>query len=421
MEERIKAYFRKIQGHDPANRDEQEFFYELEAHMLDLYEGYCEAGYEEQDAIERVLLDMGEPEPLSGKEKRRKHPRIFAVWFCLLGISILCFYGNRIYQAAHGKEAYLLWDVMFLIFGLLLILCFPVGHLQLRSKQIYRVLQLLTGIDFLLTWGFLDFYGRVAVDYKIVLAAVYLYLFIRLLSDAEYREPEKRRKVLLLMGAVLLLTCFSQRKAAVIFLLVGYIFLTLEFWKNGAGKRIGILLLVLVLAASLTYAVRYAVGEPYERTRLELMVQLKRGEELEALQRQAGESFLQASFTGKEETAAERDMGEGRDYYLSYLAGQLGVWAVVLLLALYLGFLRIMWKRVQYYEKERVYGKLILCILGFRIFYALLMNVNLVPGTSINIPMLTYEPWMYFFDCITLGYLLHTFLYVRRLQPLHRC
>lgn len=409
----VKEYLQKIFIKKHLNSAEKEFLHELEAHIWDLYDMYLDEGYDNDKAIKKAVQDIGEPDKLQNCFKRDIVSKKVVVFSISLLIMIFVGFSYKVYYDTGDLNA-LIKNICWLLAGILLIFGMHFINIDKLRKYAFLIICIFVLTDFLLTIFLVSTYGRVPYNYKIVWCFVYLVFGGYQLEDFESLNIVKRKLGLLSILASLILALFSNQKVSLLVLVLGYFILAIQLRKQKTGKYIfGLLGIFFFMILGICGAI-LIWGDDHQVNSLLMLLRMKRHSTLENNQAQVRRIFLESNFFQKGNVESIKKMGEDGLYILTYIVGKFGFFSLLLIGILYAAQIYIMIRRINFYEKEKDVGVMLLSIYIFRILYSLLMNLDVVPITSIGLPILSYDRWIFIFDCCSIGYLLDTFIYRRR-------
>lgn len=412
-EDKIREYLQMVFAKKRLNSTEKEFWHELEAHVWDLYDGYLEEGFDAEQAVEQALRDIGEPSILRDRLKKDTISQNALTLLCSLLIMIFMGFSYKVYYDT-GDWNGLIANICWMLTGVLLLFGVPYINIEGLRKYSFSIVGISVLTDFLLTVILKDIYGIIPYNYKIIFSFLYLIFGGYLLEDFEVLHAAKKRLGMLLIFASLILALFSNQKITAVILVLGYFILAFQLRKQKSGRYMFRMFFIFAVMILVMFGVIFLFGDEHQVNSLRMLLSMKKHTGLEENQAEIRSILLEAGFLGGKDVEYIRGMSEDGLYIPAYIAGKYGLFSLFLIGTLYVIQIYILLRRIRFYTKEKKIGIMLLSVYIFRIFYALLMNLDIVPITSIGLPILSYDRWIFIFDCLCIGYLLDVFIYRRK-------
>lgn len=235
-----------------------------------------------------------------------------------------------------------------------------------------------------------------------VLAGVFLFLYlfwgISVLEFCKDMDIKKRIEFICLAFLGLMCLGFDNKKAMVMATVLGL--LSAYFLMDSSAKKILLILGCLVITVGLFFYLSVLVlGEEYQRERVQSCISIEKDIRIENVQKNAANIICNAKIINND-LQHEIIKEIGKSYYWAYLAGIGGLFVVAAIIAIYIiWFYRCVIKNVH-----TVHAKIFLVIFFVRMIYAIMMNLDAVPPTSLSLPLTFNEPILFIYDCLVVSF-----------------
>ncbi|MEE1255955.1 MAG: hypothetical protein UHN47_05530 [Lachnospiraceae bacterium] len=211
-------------------------------------------------------------------------------------------------------------------------------------------------------------------------------------------DIKKRIEFICLAFLGLMCLGFDNKKAMVMATVLGL--LSAYFLMDSSAKKILLILGCLVITVGLFFYLSVLVlGEEYQRERVQSCISIEKDIRIENVQKNAANIICNAKIINND-LQHEIIKEIGKSYYWAYLAGIGGLFVVAAIIAIYIiWFYRCVIKNVH-----TVHAKIFLVIFFVRMIYAIMMNLDAVPPTSLSLPLTFNEPILFIYDCLVVSF-----------------
>lgn len=407
---RMEEYLNKVTDQIRCKKAHESVKGELQNHILDQMEAYKLGGMEEEEALDKAVLDMGDPVAVGNSFDRIHRPQIS--WSLLLLIGVISIF-SMVFQLAVSKEGETLLaftarrQMIFLVMGYICMLA--VYYLDYsflgRYAELLGVLFLgwiliatpfRTMVNGKSTWIVL---GGVSVNIPIVMC-LFIPIFGGILFQYRGQGYKAMGKSVLWMAVVVGFTITKSLPYAFCLGVVMLTLLVLAVWKDWfqinkkavLGTIGGIVLASVFLGiGSLTFIVRAGGILPaYQEARLRAVITQSGDASYAAdMARQIIENSQWIGGNTENIEMALNDLpGAGSEQILVSIVAYFGVLAGMFVVGLMFYLIQKIF-RISFSQKNQL-GMMVGCgcgmILGIMIFFSVAQNLMVFPITSIVLP-----------------------------------
>lgn len=402
---------------------------ELQSHIQELTEDYISEGMAEKEAMDRAVLQMGDPVKIGRQLHKTHKPKTeWSIVILLLGTMTFGMYVIFKYSILADQPYYFKRQMVFAIAGIALAAIFyffDFTRLEKYSIPVYFVTCIILfasitfSTNYILGRKYITMLGTFFFTPSFAATPVLLISYAGLVK--KWCDGNPRNLLKLVLSSILPMVIIAMEPSEVFSLILGAGFAIMvtfgvmsHNFKGNRKKTLSILygglfgliaLFLLYLAAVVPYTLRrltvflhpwdYAQGEGYTN----VIIQKIQGS---------------AKFIG---TSSEMFSGNTRklvlpcaetDFAFTFVIGKLG-WLIAIAL---IGLLSAVIVRlfIASGKVRNEYGKLlcvgICCVFSFQVMVNILMNLNLFPLSGISLPFVSYGGQSCLFNMSLMGMLL---------------
>jgi len=421
--DKIQAYINQVCTQVRLRDIHQDVRLELEAHILEAVEEHLSQGSSEEEAIEKAIAQMGDPETI-GKQLNQVHkPKpewivlLFSFLFINTGLLAMYFIQKQgLLTSIQIFEQSLFFSFIGLV-SIIVLYFFDYRKLEKYSKHIYLgtllllIYTILFGRQVSGSRAWLSI-GPFSINFVANSPLLFVVSFAGLLNNWDWRNFYKLLQGLALLGIPLLLYfAVPSISTGVIYIVACMVLMFASGAKSKEIASIPVLFLTLLTLAVLI--------EPYRLKRLKNFFIFFNPENdplgLGYLNIQLRKIIINSGFWGQGLTFELRLLPElHTDFIFAFITYTFGWIASILLISFVVLFLiriaRIARQVKLTYAKLLISG--IISILSIQFLWNILINLGLAPLSGVGLPFISYGGSQLVTNAITVGIILS--IYRRR-------